>query len=148
MFWTSIVEGFRLLRHPEIRIGALGVTAVFLLTLFMVGKLAKSTRAGCAGVLAIVLGMVLLPSIFTAFFYAFLLPIILGRSSISPLDAVVAHIWPITQAGLTAAGVGLLIFLVPFIMRPQGRVLGVRAGRDHHADAHGLPVLMYLHTCS
>ena len=100
MFWTSVIEGLRLLRHPEIWIGALGVIGVFFLLLFGVAQLAKVARAGCAAWLGIMLGVVLLPSILTACFYAFLLPIILGGGSITSPDVVGAHVGTIEPGKL------------------------------------------------
>lgn len=52
MFWSSVVEGFRLLRHVEIWVGAISVVGIFLLALLGIPRLAKRMGVGFVGCIA------------------------------------------------------------------------------------------------
>ena len=150
MFWSSVHGGLRLLHHPEIWVGALAVVAALVLSLVAVNILA--TRTGCAllGCLTVAVGAALLPAFLNAVYYAFVLPIVLGGASTTPSGVVGAHLGRVAHAGLVAAGVGILISLIPFFKGPfrsaftsfaQGVIIARALIESPFRDAAGLPAV-------
>jgi hypothetical protein len=148
MFWSSVVEGFRLLRHVEIWVGAISVAGIFLLALIGIPALAKRMGVGFIGCLTTVFTLALLPSILNAIYFAFILPLTLGGAAMTPSDVVSAHLGTIVNAGLVAAGAGLLIRLAPLLPRPgkssfavfaQGLIIARMLLDSPFGDAAGVP---------
>lgn len=148
MFWSSVVEGFRLLRHVEIWAGAISVVGIFLLALLGVPALAKRMGVGFVGCLTTVFTLALLPSILNAIYFAFVLPLTLGGAATTPRDVVGAHLGTIVYAGLAAAGAAFLIRLAPFLPRPgksafaafaQGLIIARMLLDSPFGDAAGVP---------
>lgn len=148
MFWSSVIEGFRLLRHVEIWLGAILVGGLFLAFLLGVPALAKRAGARFMGCLTTVFSIALLPSILNAIYLAFVLPLILGAAATTPGAVVGAHLGTVLYAGLAAAGVGFLIHLAPFLPRhgrsafstfAQGLIIARMLLDSPFGDAAGVP---------
>jgi hypothetical protein len=150
MFWSSVIEGFRLLRHVEIWLGAILVGGLFLAFLLGVPALAKRAGARFMGCLTTVFSIALLPSILNAIYFAFVLPLILGAAAMTPSGVVGAHLGTILYAALAAAGVGFLIHFAPFLPRhgrsafstfAQGLIIARMLLDSPFGDAAGVPAV-------
>ena len=119
MFWKSIIEGLAVFGHWQIWIAAIIYTATlfgFMMVFALVfWKNEEAPRRILMGSLSYMVGGIVLEGALMALMIAFLLPILLGGSSINPVSEIISLLWPIVKIGLIAMVAVTILCIIPFI---------------------------------
>lgn len=120
IFWTSIIEGLLILRHWQVWVAVIlyvAVNFVFLMIVAIatIAKEDESSRRMAMGCLFRMIGGTVLHGLLMGLMVAFLLPILLGGPSTTPVSAIIALLWPIIKAGVIAVVAVTILTFIPLI---------------------------------
>jgi len=112
MFWESVITGLAVLGHWQVWVAAV---------LYVVSSLI-SLGIGC---LIPLIGHLALGAAQISLMVAFLLPILLGGSSVTPLSEIRTLLWPILVSGFVAAIWVALLACIPVFGPLMGALPGI-----------------------
>jgi len=127
MFWGSIIEGLAILGHWEIWLATVIYMGINFAFLIVVTKTAGEDEFGeprLGGCLFYMIGAPLLHAMLMSLMIAFLLPILLGGSSVTSFSTVIGLIGPIIKSGIVAMVAVIIFSFIPlfgaFIAKSPG----------------------------
>lgn len=129
LFWKSVVEGFVVLGRWQVWMALfLHLAVSFGYLLIVARRIGKSEAAGMmpSFPFCYMIGGIVLQGVLIGLLVTFLLPILLGGSSVTPLSAIASLLWPIIKAGLAAIAVVIGLSLVPLIGRLVADSMGIQ----------------------
>lgn len=143
VFWMSISEGLLILRHWQVWVAvilymAINLAFLMIISIATIGKGDQSGGRMAMGCLFHTVGGAVLHALLMGSMVAFLLPILLGGTSATPISAIVSLLWPIVKAGVIAIVVVTILAFIPLI----GQLIADSPGI--HAFLEGVIILRVL----
>jgi len=118
MFWKSIIAGLAILGHWQVWVAAILYMAVNFAFLMILATVVGESESGgrmATGCLLHMIGGTVLHGILMGLMVSFLLPILLGGSSVTPISQIIAQLWAIIKIGVIAVVAVIILSIVPII---------------------------------
>lgn len=130
MFFQSVIQGFNIFTHWQVWVAIIMYVAIYFAYLISLNTFFNKddTNANIVvGCLVYTFGELLIHAFLMGSMIAFLLPILLGGTSATPVLVVISSLWSIIKIGLFATIAVMIIGFIPPFGQMISRTPGVQA---------------------